>query len=114
MPISNPIPIPIPKLVGLVTSQIRPQRERAIRVRLLMAGPSHRVSNPLYLELRFELEPFPFCALRQHELSLPDLAGQRVTRIQTASHVHVSVVTDHIDPQGPGNSCDSVVGETEN
>src|SRR5512135_2285279 len=111
MPISTPIPIPT--VAGLVPPQIRPQRQRAIGVRFLMAGPSDWISDPFHLDFCLELEPLPLCAFRQHKLSLPDLAWHGVTRIETASDIHLAIVADYVDPQGPWNTCYAVVGEPD-
>jgi hypothetical protein len=55
-----------------------------VRIGLLLASPPDRVSHAFHVEFRFEPETFPLRTLRQRELGLPNLAGQRVSQVDPA------------------------------
>src|SRR5262249_58958621 len=66
-------------------AQILAERKAAVLVELLMAGPAHRIAHTLYFKVRANLQALKLRTSRQHELCLPDLAGQRVARIETSA-----------------------------
>src|SRR5579872_582334 len=94
--------------------QIRPQRERAVLVQLLVTSPSHWIPHPLDFNLSAKLQSFPIADVRHHELCLPNLSRQRITGVQATARERLPVRALHRHPQHARHARNAIIGEANN
>src|SRR3954451_2658433 len=101
-------------LVPFSETNHRPKRERSVGIQSLLAGPTNRVTLPLYLDLSLEPQPFPRGPFRQRELGLADLARQWITGIQASACEHAPIRIRHGNAQHAWHRRNAVVHHSKN
>src|SRR5712691_1754414 len=101
-------------LIGLPESSGWTQRQGAICIKRLPAGPAHGIVLPLDLNLCLELQSFPLSSLGQVELRLANLSGKGIADVQATARERSVCLVENCNAKGTGHARDAVVGEAEN
>src|SRR5262245_34573332 len=101
-------------ITGALLRQVGAQGQRAILVKPVVTGPTHRISLAFDFQFGLELEAIPFSAFRKHEQGLPDAARHRIAGIETSTRTNATVIARYGDSQDARHAGNAIVHEANN
>src|SRR5512146_381103 len=86
-----------------VTAFLQTNGQGTIRIGWLVTGPAHRAPYSLGLQFRPQADLLAIHALGKNDGSLPNLPGQRLARVEIASHSNSPIEAFGVNAQDAGH-----------
>src|SRR5215471_17925012 len=98
---------------GSIRADIWTQPKGTVILQLLVTVPRDRVAHTFHFNLSYNPQSLPSNSSGQYELRLPDLPGQRISRIEGPAYLDLAIVTRDRHSERSRHPCDSVVRKAD-